>query len=152
MKNLILFVSLFFLGINGFSQGLVSGSVRPNSIRNNGGAINWNGLSGTNWGTLQANKFIPAFKFITSTNYTCLVTDTVIQGNGTNQIVTLLNGTNGVTAGSLFTFLLTSTNAFQSMIVTNANGVQTILTSTALAQTITNGQSLTVLWDGSNWR
>ena len=107
-------------------------------------------------GTFNANNvyitnLIHAFKFITSTNYTIQAGDLIVQGSGTNQIVTLPSAAT-TDVGKFYVFTLSSTNAHQSMIVTNANGAQTILSATALSQTITNGQSLTIFSDGANWR
>lgn len=98
------------------------------------------------------NQFIPPFKPPFSTNYTVSAADSVMALTGTNQVITLENGTNGVTSGRWVTFLMSSTTGAGTGVITNANGVQTVLTSTGLSQTITNGQSLTLVWDGSNWR
>lgn len=93
------------------------------------------------------------FKAPFSTNYTITAADQIIAFNGTNQVITLENGTNGpVTAGRIVCVIDSGTTGFCTAVVTNANGVQTVLTATALSQTITNGQSLTLIWDGANWR
>jgi hypothetical protein len=109
----------------------------------------FNGVGLTN---IQCTNIVIVTKRSFSTNYTVNLTDQVLACAGTNQLLTLPNGTNNVPDGTIFCFLMSSTTGDGSAIVTNANGVQTILTATNLTQTITNGQSLTVLWDGANWR
>jgi hypothetical protein len=86
------------------------------------------------------------------TNYTVSITNQVVCCIGTNQLITLPNITNTATTGRLFVFLMSSTNGYGSAIITNANGVQTVRTSSGLSETITNGQSLTLISDGTNWR
>lgn len=112
------------------------------------GAFNGNGALVTN---IPSTNIVYDLKNIQATNYTLLPTDVIIQGRGTNQVVTLLNSTTAPLA-RFYTFCLTSTNAAQSMLITNATGAQTILSAAALSQTITNGQSLTIFSDGVNWR
>jgi hypothetical protein len=109
-------------------------------------------LNGGMWTNLICTNIVLVTKAPFSTNYSVRLVDQVLACTGTNQILTLPNGTNGVGIGTIFCFLMSSTTGFGSAIVTNANGVQTILTAAALSQTITNGQSLTLLWDGANWR
>lgn len=87
-----------------------------------------------------------------STNYTVTLLDAIICAAGTNQVITLPNITNTVPAGRIFTFLMSSTTGYGTAIITNANGVQTVVTAAGLSQTITNGQSLTLICDGNNWR
>ena len=102
--------------------------------------------------TIQSTNIVNAFKAPFSTNYPVVLSDSIICSTGTNQLITLPNITNGVPNGKMFTILISSTTGYGSAIVTNANGVQTILKAAALSQTITNGQSLTVISDGGNWR
>ncbi len=109
-------------------------------------------VDGASWTNVQSTNIFLNSKATFTTNYTVRLVDQVLYCSGTNQLLTLPNGTNGVPSGTLFSFLMSSATGYGSAIVTNANGVQTVLTAAALSQTITNGQSLTILWDGANWR
>lgn len=135
------------------SAGAVLNPANGNALTNlNATNIVGNVASALSLLGVATNQFIPPFKAPFSTNYTVSAADSVMPLTGTNQVITLENGTNGVTAGRWVTFLISSTTGAGTAVITNANGVQTVLTATALSQTITNGQSLTLVWDGSNWR
>jgi hypothetical protein len=99
--------------------------------------------------TLTAtNGFIPQVKVGFSTNYTCLISDAVLFCTGTNQIITLLSATNAATvAGKTFTIIAASTTG--SVIVTNANGVQTVQGALSVVVNATN--RLVLSSDGANW-
>ena len=125
---------------------LISTSLEAGTIYT--GVTNQSGLSTDANGKLIS----PAFKAPFSTNYTVAATDQIICVTGTNQLITLPNGTNGIPSGRIYSILLSSTTGYGTAVITNANGVQTIRTAAALSETITNGQSLTLLWDGANWR
>lgn len=116
-------------------------------------AVGTNSFTGNGWGltNLQSTNIVYGFKYITSTNYTLQASDVIVEGSGTNQVVTLLNATTAPLA-RFYTFVLSSTNAGQSMVITNATGAQSILSFGTLSQTLTNGQSLTIFSDGANWR
>lgn len=111
------------------------------------------GVAGDGGGVtnIQCTNIVLAVKSPFSTNYTVRLVDQVLACTGTNQILTLPEG-NGAMTGRIFCFLMSSTTGYGSAIVTNGNGAQTVLTAADLSQTITNGQSLTVIWDGANWR
>jgi hypothetical protein len=86
-------------------------------------------------------------KALFSTNYTATAGE-VLFCSGTNQIITLPNATNSATVGgTMVTIIAASSTA--SVIVTNANGVQTILGG--LSQTVPATNRLTVITDSLNW-
>jgi len=106
------------------------------------------GISIPRNGVIYANTFIPAVKGLFSTNYTCATSDAILFCTGTNQVITLLDATNAATiTGKSFTIISASTTG--SVIVTNANGVQTILGALQLAVPGTN--KVTVVSNGSAW-
>lgn len=125
---------------NSVGSVTISGGTVSASSRFNG-----NGAGLTN----LAGSFVIKTPF--STNYTVLSTDTTLACSGTNQVITLPNGTNGIPAGKEYKFLVSSTTGDGSVVITNANGVQQIL-STALSLTLTNGQRQSLMWDGVSWR
>lgn len=139
----------FVSGANTTVTGLVSGASVTIGISASSADPVTDGSGITN---IQCTNIVLALKAPFSTNYTVSLVDQVLACTGTNQILTLPNGTNGVMSGTIFSFLMSSTTGYGSAVVTNANGVQTVLTAEGLSQTITNGQSLTLLWDGVNWR
>lgn len=103
-------------------------------------------LNGTN-GLVTATGFLSACRAAFSTNYSVATTDSVLFCTGTNQVITLLNATNSTPVGRMLTIVAASTTG--SVIVTNANGVQTILGGLSVSVPSTN--RLTVVCDGSNW-
>lgn len=98
----------------------------------------------------MSTNLVAGFKAPFYTDYSVVYTDEILACTGTNQLLTLPNPANK--AGRYFVFLMSSTTGYGSAIITNHNGSTTILTAAALSQTITNGQSLTVISDGTNWR
>ncbi len=100
---------------------------------------------------VQSTNIVINLKAAFSTNFTCTRLFSAYVLSGTNQLLTLENGTNGVPSGWVQAFVLDGT-AYATAIVTNANGVQNVLATGALSQTITNGQSLVVMWTGTSWR
>lgn len=98
----------------------------------------------------MSTNLVASFKSPFYTDYSVVYTDEILACTGTNQLLTLPNPANK--AGRYFVFLMSSTTGYGSAIITNHNGSTTILTAAALSQTITNGQSLTVISDGTNWR
>lgn len=77
-----------------------------------------------------------------STNYTCSISDTVLFCVGTNQVITLPNGTNATTPpGKIICIISASTTG--SVIVTNFSGSQTIFGSLSVSIPATN--SITVV-------
>jgi hypothetical protein len=100
-----------------------------------------------NWfGSLIGQQFPPT-KAV-ATNYTASVTDAVLFCTGTNQLITLPNCTNTATpAGLMLTVVVATTTG--SAIVTNANGVQTVLGDLKVHINSTN--RLTVINDGTKW-
>lgn len=108
-------------------------------------------INGVNITNIAGTNVVYAFKAPFSTNYTALPTDTILACTGTNQVITF--SATGATAGqTMYTVLISSTTGFGSVICTNDNGSRTILTAAALSQMLTNGQSITAIWDGANWR
>lgn len=135
------------------TAGVVINPTDGNAITNlNGTNIVGNVTAALSVRGTITNQFIPPFKAPFSTNYTVTAADSVLALIGTNQPITLENGTNGLTPGRWVCFIMSSTTGFGSATITNANGVQTVLGASTLSQTITNLQSLTLIWDGSNWR
>lgn len=149
-------------GTNGYAFYFPTANSTGVEIKNYGAASHGLGvINNTNACALYSDlttgyKFnipvIPPLKVAFSTNYTVAVADSVLSCTGTNQLITLPNITNNVPIGRTICVLVSSTTGYGSVIVTNANGVQTIRTFDALSETITNGQSLTLINDGSNWR
>jgi len=137
------------LNASSLASGTIGSAVLTGSNSYNG-TFTGNGAGLTN---IQSTNIVNSFKATFTTNYTVRRVDQILSCSGTNQLLTLPNGTNsGVPNGTLFCFLMSSTTGYGSAIITNANGVQTILTAADLSRTITNGQSLTLVWNGENWR
>ena len=100
-------------------------------------------------GVVSNNNFIYPEKLSFTTNYTLTTNDVLVFCNGTNQVITCMDNTNAATPAGKF-WMIYCINATGSVIVTNANGVETIKGS--LSQTVTNGQTLSIVSDGSNYR
>lgn len=132
------------VGTNLVARGNIAAT---NGFTAYGGTFTGNGYALTN---IQSTNIVTNVRDMGSTNYTITPIASFFYGQGTNQLVVLPNCTN-TPAGTTLTIALTGT-AYASAIVTNANGVQTILTAAGLSQTITNGQSITLVNTGSVWR
>lgn len=99
-------------------------------------------------GSITAKTFIPNVK-TTTTNYTASATDSIIFVTGTNVTITLLDATNATTqAGRMLSVMGANVNG-GTTIVTNANGVQTVLGALSISFTATN--RATFITDGANW-
>lgn len=138
---------------NQYTYGTTDASVADASIWTAGGLYATKGILSSTFGkfgtTVNAtNGFIPQIKASFSTNYTTAVSDAVLFCTGTNQLITLLNATNSATVpGKTLTIVVASTTG--SVIVTNANGVQTVLGTLSASVPATNRISL--ITDGLNW-